>query len=276
MSVRVYKPVTSGRRGMTSRDLSGLTKHKPSKTLLRTKRTITGRSRGSVTVRHRGGGSKRFYRLVDFKMLAEGEYKVKAIEYDPNRSSHIALLETEAGIKSYVLAGTGMKVGQKLKSGIKTDIKPGNRMSLASIPTGTSIYNIELTPGRGGQLVRSAGTSAQLTAKDNGFGLVKLPSGEVRLIPLAAFATIGSVGNESHQHIKWGTAGRRRRLGWRPTVHGKSMNPVDHPLGGGEGHTGPGRLPRTPWGKMAIGAKTRKRKSTTKYIVRTRHQSKRR
>lgn len=276
MAIRNYSPTTPGRRGMTSRDTAKLSHKRPPKALIVTKRATNGRNdQGKITIRHRGGGAKRYYRLVDFKGQFGESATVKALEYDPNRSAHIALIEDANGKPYYVLAEASMKVGQAIKFGTKTEIKPGNRAQLASIPLGTSIHNIELIPGKGGQLVRAAGMSARIAAKDGDYAQVRLPSGEIRLIHLSAYATIGSVSNEAHQHINWGSAGRRRRLGIRPRVGGKKMNPVDHPMGGGEGKSGPGRLPRTPWGKIAIGGKTRRRKSTAKYIVRSRHMAKR-
>ncbi|MBI3984226.1 50S ribosomal protein L2 [Candidatus Microgenomates bacterium] len=275
MSVRVQRPTTPGRRGMTSRDLDQITKKRPEKSLLKTRAGTVGRSKGKITIRHRGGGVKRYYRQVDFRGSEGWSGTVRGIEYDPNRSAHIALIEADDGSKHYVLAETRMRVGQKVQMSTEAAIKPGNRLPLQNIPPGTAVYNLELRPGAGGQLVRSAGATAQLTAKDDTYAHIKLPSGEIRLIRLDCYATIGNVGNEAHQHIKWGSAGRRRRLGWRPTVRGKATNPVDHPMGGGEGQTGPGRIPRTPWGKIAIGAKTRRRKSTNKYIVRGRKVGKR-
>ena len=276
MAIRSYKPTTPARRGMTSRDSVELTGAKPAKSLLVAKSALSGRNnQGQVTTRHRGGGVKRFYRLVDFKGLAESEARVVSIEYDPNRSANIALLEDAAGNKRYVLAGSGMKIGSVVKVAPKAAIKSGNRLALASIPLGSSIYNIELETGKGGQLVRSAGGRAQLVAKEGKYAQIKLPSGEVRLVPLACYATLGSVGNPAHQNIKWGSAGRRRRMGRRPTVRGKAMNPADHPMGGGEGQSSPGRLPRTPWGKIAIGLKTRRRKQTDKMIIRSRKMGRR-
>ncbi len=275
MAIKVYNPTTAARRGMTTRDLAAITKKRPAKSLTRAKNTITGRNnQGKITVRHRGGGQKRFYRLVSFSNLPD-EVTVAAIEFDPNRSAYIAHVKDPGGKPYYVLAASDMKVGQTLLTGKKVEIKSGNRLALKNIPLGMPIYNVELAPNRGGQVARSAGNRAQIAAKDKGYAQVRLPSGEIRLISLECFATIGGVGNEAHQHIKWGSAGRRRRLGFRPSVHGKAMNPADHPLGGGEGKTGPGRLPRTPWGKIAIGAKTRRRKSTAKLIVRSRHASRR-
>ncbi len=276
MAIRSYAPTTPARRGMTSRDLARVSTRKPERSLITKHKMVTGRNQqGKITVRHRGGGVKRFYRLVDFKGAYGETAKVKAIEYDPNRSANIALIENEAGQKFYVLATAGLKLGQTLQLGVRTEIKAGNRAALRSIPVGSTIHNIELTPGGGGQLVRSAGAGAQITAKEGKYAQIKLPSGEIRLIRLDGYATIGSVGNEAHQNIKWGSAGRKRRLGIRPRVGGKKMNPVDHPMGGGEGKSGPGRLPRTPWGKIAIGGKTRRRKATQKYIIRSRHAAKR-
>lgn len=272
---KVYKPITPGRRGMSVRDTAAITKSKPAKSLVVSKKQSGGRNQqGKLTVRHRGGGAKRLYRLVDFKNI-EGDVKVVAIEYDPNRSANIALVEDKLGKPHYVLAGARMRVGQTLKTANKAEVKAGNRLKLKHMPLGSSVYNIELNPGKGGQIARSAGSSARLSAKDGKYAHIRMPSGEVRLILLECFATLGSVGNPSHQNIKWGSAGRRRRLGWRPAVRGKAMNPVDHPMGGGEGVSGPGRLPRTPWGEIAIGKKTRRRKQTSKYVVRSRKQARR-
>lgn len=276
MSIKTYKPTTPGRRGMSALDNSALSKAKPTKSLLRKLPAKSGRNnQGQITTRHRGGGVKRFYRLVDFKALEGQELTVKSIEYDPYRSANLALVEDKAGKLSYILAPARVKVGKVLEVGKGAAITSGNRLQLKNIPLGTAIYNIELTEGRGGQLVRSAGTNAQLTAKEGKYAQIKLPSGEVRMVLLSCYATIGSVGNEQHQNIKWGSAGRKRRLGVRPTVRGKAMNPVDHPLGGGEGVSGPGRIPRTPWGKTAIGGNTRRRKQTSKYIIRGRKQGRR-
>ena len=278
MAIKLYKPTTPARRGMTTADTDAITKRKPEKSLLVAKKRISGRNnQGKITVRHRGGGAKRFYRLIDFKFLAGREATVTAIEYDPNRSAHIALVNLENGRKAYILAGAGMQVGDKLGSGADVEIKRGNRMPLSAIPAGTQIYNIELVIGKGGQLVRSAGARAQLVAKEGDFAQVRLPSGEVRLIHQNCLATIGSVGNEAHQNIKYGSAGRRRRLGWRPSVRGKAMNPVDHAHGGGEGAQPIGLKagPQTPWGKPALGYKTRNRKRTDAMIVRSRHKARR-
>lgn len=281
MAIRLYKPTTPARRGMTTQDTSAITKKKPEKSLLVAKKRNAGRNnQGKITVRHRGGGAKRFYRLIDFKFLEGKKAEVIAIEYDPNRSSNIALLQLETNgqaKKAYIIAGSGMQVGDKIESGSDVEIKKGNRMPLSAIPTGTLIYNIELVLGKGGQLVRSAGTKASLVAKEGDFCQVRLPSGEVRLIHKNCMATIGNVGNEAHQNIKYGSAGRRRRMGWRPSVRGKAMNPVDHAHGGGEGAQPIGLKagPQTPWGKPALGYKTRNRKATDAMIVRSRHKARR-
>jgi len=282
MAIRLYKPTTPARRGMTTQDTSAITKKKPEKSLLVAKKRNAGRNnQGKITVRHRGGGAKRFYRLIDFKFLEGKKAEVIAIEYDPNRSSNIALLQLETANgqnkKAYIIAGSGMKVGDKIESGQDVEIRKGNRMPLNAIPTGTQIYNIELVLGKGGQLVRSAGTKASLVAKEGDFCQVRLPSGEVRLIHKNCMATIGNVGNEAHQNIKYGSAGRRRRMGWRPSVRGKAMNPVDHAHGGGEGAQPIGLKagPQTPWGKPALGYKTRNRKATDAMIVRSRHKARR-
>ncbi len=282
MAVKLYKPTTPARRGMTTADTSTLTAKKPFKGLLASKKAGSGRNnQGKITIRHRGGAVKRFYRLVDFDFKGIEGAEVRTIEYDPNRSAHIALVRMDNGRHAYVIAGTGMKVGDRLASGEEAEIRRGNRLPLRSIPAGTQIYNIELVQGKGGQLVRSAGARAQLVSKESSienFYQVKLPSGEVRLIHEECYATIGTVGNEAHQNIKYGSAGRRRRLGWRPAVRGKAMNPVDHPHGGGEGGTSIALRvgSKTPWGKPALGLKTRRRKLTDAMIVRGRKQGRRR
>lgn len=278
MAIKLYKPTTPARRGMTTQDTDAITKKRPEKSLLVAMKRGSGRNnQGKITVRHRGGGAKRFYRLIDFKFLEGKKAEVIAIEYDPNRSAHIALVLLENGKKAYILAGSGMKVGDKISSGQDAEIKKGNRLPLHSIPAGTQIYNIELVLGKGGQLVRSAGSKASLVAKEGDFCQVRLPSGEVRLIHKNCMATIGGVGNEAHQNIKYGSAGRRRHMGWRPSVRGKAMNPVDHAHGGGEGQQPIGLKagPQTPWGKPALGYKTRNRKSTDAMIVRSRHKARR-
>ncbi len=276
MAVEKYKPTTPGRRDMTSQDTSSITAKKPKKSLTAPKQRISGRGNdGKITTRHRGGGSKRKYRQVDFRLQDGIKGVVESIEYDPNRTARIALIKTEDEQYAYILAGAKMSVGDKIEAGSEAAIKPGNRLPLASIPLGSSIYNIEMHIGKGGQLVRSAGARAQLTSKEGEYAFVRLPSGEVRLIHQNCYATLGSVGNEQHQNITIGSAGRNRRKGKRPSVRGKAMNPVDHPMGGGEGLSGPGRLPRTPTGKIAIGKKTRRRKRGQELIVRSRNKSRR-
>lgn len=278
MAIKQYRPTTPARRGMTTQDTASITKKKPEKSLIVAKKVGSGRNnQGKITVRHRGGGVKRFYRLVDFRYAGKNGV-VTAIEYDPNRTARIALVELEDKTKAYVLAGSGMKVGDKISSGPDAEIRRGNRLPLKNIPAGTQIYNIELVLGKGGAIARSAGSKAQLVSKEGEFCQVKLPSGEVRLVHQDCLATIGSVGNEAHQNIKYGSAGRRRKMGWRPSVRGKAMNPVDHAHGGGEGNTSIGLKagPQTPWGKPALGYKTRNRKLTDKMIVRSRHQGRRR
>ena len=283
MAVKLYKPTTPARRGMTTRDTSAVTKQKPERSLIVAKKTGSGRNnQGKITVRHRGGGVKRFYRLVDFNFKTVASAVITAIEYDPNRSANIALVQIEGGSKAYILAGSGMKVGDQLASGEGAEVRKGNRLALKNIPAGTQIYNIELVLGKGGQIARSAGTKAQLVSKESsqaGFVQVRLPSNEVRLVHEECQATIGTVGNEAHQNIKYGSAGRRRRLGWRPSVRGSAMNPVDHPHGGGEGAQATSIFKygqKTPWGKPALGLKTRRRKLTDAMIVRGRKQGRRR
>jgi len=277
MPIKTYKPTTPGRRGMTNQDFTSITGKKQVKSLLKIKKGKVGRnSRGKITIRHRGGGSKRFIRLVNFSLPIGTTAKVESIEYDPGRSAHIALIKDQDGKYHYVLAAKGMKPGSKLLASEEGSIDRGNRLPLKSIPTGTSIHAIELKPGAGAQLVRSAGVSARLIVKEGNYAHVRLPSGEVRIINMNCMATIGTVGNDQHQNIKWGKAGRKRNKGIRPSVRGKAMNPADHPMGGGEGVTGPGRIPRTPWGQVAIGRKTRSRKLKNKFIARNRHQAKRR
>jgi large subunit ribosomal protein L2 len=282
MAIKLYKPTTPGRRGMTTADTAAITKKKPTKSLIVIKKTGSGRNnQGKITVRHRGGGVKRFYRLVDFDFKGVKSAVVEAIEYDPNRSAHIALVRLDNHKPAYILAGSGMKVGDQLASGDEAAIRAGNRLPLKNIPTGTQIYNIELVLGKGGQIARSAGAKASLISKEApkpGFVQVRLPSGEVRLVNENCQATIGTVGNEQHQNIKYGSAGRKRRLGWRPQVRGKAMNPVDHPHGGGEGQQ-PTAIykygQKTPWGKPALGLKTRRRKATNAMIIRGRGKGRR-
>ena len=278
MAIKIYKPTTNGRRHMTSSDFAETTKTKPEKTLLESQSHTAGRnSYGHITVRHRGGGHKQKYRIIDFKRNKDNaKAVVKAIEYDPNRTANIALLHYTDGIKAYILAPKGLKVGDVVESGDSVDIKPGNALELKNIPTGTSIHNIELKPGKGGQLVRSAGASAQVLGADGDYTLVRLQSGEVRKILSSCRATIGTVGNEQHSLIQLGKAGRKRWLGKRPQSRGSVMNPNDHPHGGGEGKAPVGRpQPMTPWGKKARGIKTRDtKKASEKLIIRHRKGSK--
>ena len=278
MAIKIYKPTTNGRRNMTTSDFAEITKSKPERTLLESQSHTAGRnSYGHITSRHRGGGHKQKYRIIDFKRNKDNaKAVVKAIEYDPNRTANIALLHYTDGIKTYILAPKGLNVGDVVESGANADIKPGNALPLKNIPTGTSIHNIELRPGKGGQLVRSAGTSAQVLGSDGKYTLVKLQSGEVRKILSVCRATIGVVGNEQHSLIQLGKAGRSRWLGRRPQSRGSVMNPNDHPHGGGEGKAPVGRpQPMTPWGKKARGIKTRNSKrASEKLIVRHRKGSK--
>ena len=274
MAVKQYKPTTPSRRNMSSPSFAEVTKFTPEKSLVTTKKKNAGRnSYGKITVRHHGGGNKQKYRLVDFKRNVEGEAKVIGVEYDPNRTAYIALLENEAGKKSYIIAPVGLTDGDVVAAGADADIKPGNVLPISAIPVGTIIHNIELYPGKGAQLVRSAGAFAQLMAKENGNAQVRLPSGEVRIVRLDCKATIGQVGNVEHETVKLGKAGKTRHLGIRPTVRGSVMNPCDHPHGGGEGKSPVGRPgPVTPWGKPALGYKTRNKKArTNKFIVKRRN-----
>ena len=274
MPTMKYKPTTPARRHMVSPSFDEITKSTPEKSLIVTKKKHAGRnSYGKITVRHQGGGNKLKYRIIDFKRQDTDPATVVGVEYDPNRTAYIALLETEAGKKSYVIAPAGVTDGDVLYSGADADIKPGNTLPIANIPVGTFIHNIELYPGKGAQLVRSAGAAAQLMAKENGVAQVRLPSGEVRIIRLDCVATIGQVGNIEHDTIKIGKAGKKRHMGIRPTVRGSVMNPCDHPHGGGEGRAPIGRPgPVTPWGKPALGYKTRNRKArTNKFIVKRRN-----
>ncbi len=273
MAIKKIKPTTNARRGMTVASFKGLTKKRPEKSLTLSLSKRAGRNiSGRITVHHRGGGAKRLYRIVDFKQTKDMPAKVKSIEYDPNRSAYITLLEYEDKKKVYVLAPQKLKVGDTILSGEKVEVKPGNRMPLGKIPVGTSIYNIELYPGRGGQLARGAGARAQLVGKEGKFAQVKLPSSEIRVVPKEARATIGVVSNPEHSIIKIGKAGRKRHMGIRPSVRGKVKNPVDHPHGGGEGRQSIGLVhPKTPWGKPALGYKTRDRKKkSNKMIIRER------
>ncbi len=274
MAVKQYKPTTPSRRNMSSPSFAEVTKFTPEKSLVTTKKKNAGRnSYGKITVRHHGGGNKQKYRLVDFKRNVDGSAKVIGVEYDPNRTAYIALLENEEGNKSYIIAPVGLTDGDVVSAGADADIKPGNVLPIAQIPVGTVIHNIELYPGKGAQLVRSAGAFAQLMAKENGTAQVRLPSGEVRIVRLDCKATIGQVGNVEHETIKVGKAGKTRHKGIRPTVRGSVMNPCDHPHGGGEGKSPVGRPgPVTPWGKPALGYKTRNKKArTNKFIIKRRN-----
>ena len=271
MAIRVYKPMTNGTRQRSVLTSADITKATPEKSLVVTKKKTNGRNnQGKITVRHRGGGVKRKYRLIDFKRVKDGITAiVSAIEYDPNRSSNIALITYKDGVKSYILAPKGLNVGDVVESGVKTDVKVGNTMEIMNIPVGTVIHNIELRPGKGGQLARSAGNSAQILGREGKYVLIRLASGETRMILGTCRATIGVVGNEDYGLVKVGKAGRTRYKGIRPTVRGSVMNPNDHPHGGGEGRAPIGRSgPMTPWGKPALGLKTRKnKKQSDKYIV---------
>ena len=276
MATKSFKPVTPARRHMTVSGFEGIDKKaKPERSLTEVLKKHAGRnSYGRITVRHHGGGNKQKYRIIDFKRnKLDMSATVLRLEYDPNRSAYIALLQYEDGEKRYILAPVGLKAGDQVISSTGADIKPGNCLPLANIPTGTIIHNIEMYPGKGGQLVRSAGTFAQLMAKENGVAQIRMPSGEVRIIRLDCKATIGQVGNIEHENISIGKAGRKRHMGWRPTVRGSVMNPNDHPHGGGEGKSPVGRPgPVTPWGKPALGYKTRKTKNRTdKFIVKRRN-----
>ena len=275
MSIKVFKPTTNARRNMSVTDYSELSKVAPEKSLLKPLAKNSGRnSYGRITVRHRGGGNRRKYRVIDFKRTKfDIEAVVKTLEYDPNRSAHIALIEYADGVKSYILAPVGLKVGDKVVAGPAADIKPGNALPLVNIPVGTFVHNVELYPGKGGQLARAAGNAAQLMAKEGVYALLRLPSGELRNVPVNCMASIGQVGNTDHENVKIGKAGRTRHMGIRPTVRGSVMNPNDHPHGGGEGKSPIGRPgPVTPWGKPALGYKTRAKKNRSdKLIVKRRN-----
>ena len=272
MAVKRYRPTSAGQRFITTIDTSDLTKKKPEKSLVEVKKKHSGRNNnGHITVRHKGGGTRKQYRIIDFKRQKDViPAKVAAIEYDPNRSARIALLNYKDGEKRYILAPVGLEIGQILFSGETADIKTGNCLPIKNIPLGTVIHNIELRPGEGGKLVRSAGSSAQLMAKEGEYAQVRMPSGEVRKIAMVCRATIGQLGNLDHENVVIGKAGRIRHMGKRPSVRGIAMNPVDHPHGGGEARSTSGRPPTTPWGQMTMGKKTRRNKRTTKMIVRKR------
>ena len=275
MAIKTFKPTTPARRQMTGTDYSGLSKVEPERSLLAPLKKSSGRNNtGAITVRHRGGGNRRKYRVIDFKRdKFDIPAKVLTLEYDPNRSAHIALVEYEDGEKRYIIAPEGLTVGTVIYAGPNADIKPGNALPMINIPVGTFIHNIEMYPGKGAQIARSAGISAQLMAKEGKYALIRMPSGELRKLPVNCMATIGSVGNTDHENVSIGKAGRKRHMGWRPTVRGSVMNPCDHPPGGGEGRAPIGRPgPVTPWGKPALGYKTRKKSHRSdKYIVKRRH-----
>jgi large subunit ribosomal protein L2 len=278
MAIKQYNPTSPARRGMTTQDFDSITTKKPLRSLLVPKRRGNGRNnQGRITTRHKGGGAKKFYRLVNFKLADGITATIEHIEYDPNRSARIARIKENNGTYHYILASQGMKIGQNVSSGSEVAIETGNRLPLISIPIGSTIHAIEMKVGQGAKMVRSAGNSAQLMGRDNGYAQVRLPSGEVRLINENCSASIGVVGNEQHQNVKIGKAGRNRNLGKRPSVRGVVMNAVDHPHGGGDGgRHRMAKAPRTPWGQKTLGYKTRRRKSTSQFIVRSRHESKRR
>lgn len=274
MAVKIYKPITPGQRGMTGYSFEEITKEKPERSLIVIKKEHAGRNMyGRVTVRHRGGGHKRYIRIVDYKRDKRNiPAEVKAIEYDPNRTARLALLSYADGEKSYIIAPIGMKVGDMVMAGPNAEIRTGNSLPIANIPVGTQVHNIELNEGRGGQLARSAGTSAQLLSKEGEYAQVRMPSGEVRLIRRTCYATIGQVGNLDHGNVKLGKAGRKRHMGIRPTVRGTAMSPRDHPHGGGEGRQPTGMPgPKSPWGKPTRGYRTRRNKRTDRFIVRRRN-----
>ncbi len=277
MAIKAYKPTTPGRRGMTSQDFSDITTRKPLKSLIKIKKSTAGRNnQGRITTRHRGGGVKRMYRLMNHQLAAGTSAVVEHIEYDPNRSARIARIKDQHGLYHYILASRDMGVGTKIESGATAPVEAGNRLPLANIPVGSQIYGIEIQAGKGGQMVRSAGTKAQLMAKEGDYAQVRMPSGEVRKFRIECMASLGVVGNEQHQNVKIGSAGRNRRKGIRPGVRGVVMNAVDHPHGGGDGgRHGTGKAPRTPWGQLTLGYRTRRRKNTDKDIIKSRHEAKR-
>ena len=277
MGIRAYRPITPAQRQKTTEDYDQITTNKPMKALLRAKKQQAGKNnQGRITVRHRGGGVKRHYRIVTYRLPANLTFTVEEIEYDPNRSARIARVKDENGVYYYVLADTKMTKGTTFKTGVEAEVEESNRLPLESIPVGTFVYAVELTPGHGAQMVRAAGASAQLMAKEDGYATLRMPSGEVRKVLLACEASIGTVSNLQHQNVKIGSAGRRRRKGIRPTVRGVVMNATDHPHGGGDGgRHGSGKAPRTPWGQLTLGYRTRHNKKTNKMIVRSRHEGKR-
>ena len=278
MAVREYKPTSPARRGMSTQDFDGVTAKKPLKSLIKIKKgSVARNNQGRITTRHRGGGVRRYYRLLNFKLAPGTSATIEQIEYDPNRSARIARVKDQDGQHHYILAAKGMKPGDKLVASEEAAIERGNRLPLKNIPNGTVIHAVELQPGRGAQLARTAGVSAQLVAKEDAWAQVRLPSGEIRLISVEAMASIGPVGNEQHQNVNIGSAGRKRRMGIRPSVRGVVMAAADHPHGGGDGgRHRMARPPTTPWGQKTLGYKTRRRKSTNKFIIRSRHQAKRR
>jgi large subunit ribosomal protein L2 len=283
MAIKQYKPTTPGRRGMTTQDFDGITTNKPLKSLLAPKRRGNGRNnQGRITTRHKGGGAKKFYRIMNFKLAAGKSAVIEHIEYDPNRSARIARIKENDGTYHYILAAKGMKPGQTITSGEEAAIEVGNRLALKDMPVGSTVHAIELKVGGGAQAVRSAGTGAQLMGIDNGYAQLRMPSGEVRMVNENCMASVGVVGNEQHQNVKIGKAGRSRHKGIRPSVRGVVMNAADHPHGGGDGGRhgigggkNHGSAPKTPWGQKTLGYKTRRRKYTDKYILRSRHQGKR-
>lgn len=277
MAIQNYKPTTNGRRGMTSQNFDDITTRKPLKSLLRIKKSTAGRNNtGRITTRHRGGGVKQKYRLMNHQLAPGTIATVEHIEYDPNRSARVARIRDQHDLRHYVIADNNMKVGTTIQSGADAPVETSNRLPLSSIPVGSQIYGIELQAGKGAQVVRAAGTKAQLMAKEGNYALVRMPSGEVRKFRIECMASLGVVGNEQHQNVKIGSAGRKRRMGIRPTVRGVVMNAADHPHGGGDGgRHGTGKAPRTPWGQLTLGYRTRRRKSTSKMIVKSRHDAKR-
>lgn len=277
MSIKIFNPTTPARRGMTSEDYGEITTKKPLKSLLKSKKQNAGRNNsGKITVRHRGGGVKRHYRLLNHNLMDGLKLTVEEIEYDPNRSARIARVKDQNGSYYYVLADSNMKKGMSFATGSEAGVESSNRLKLADIPVGTMIYAVELTPGRGAQLIRAAGASAQLMAKEGDYASIRMPSGEVRKVLLTAKASVGTVGNVQHQNIKIGSAGRKRRKGIRPTVRGVVQNATDHPHGGGDGgRHGAGKAPRTPWGQLTLGYKTRTRKESNKMIIKSRHEARR-
>lgn len=278
MAVKAYNPTTPARRGMSTQDFGAITSKKPFKSLIEIKKGPVARNnQGRITTRHRGGGARRYYRLLNFKLPPGTSATIEQIEYDPNRSARIALVKDQDGQHHYILAAKGMRPGKRLIVEEEAAVERGNRLPLKNIPSGTVIHAVELQPGKGAQLARTAGSSAQLIAKENAWAQVRLPSGEIRLISIEAMASIGAVGNEQHQNVQIGSAGRKRHMGVRPTVRGVVMAAADHPHGGGDGGRHKmARPPTTPWGQKTLGFKTRRRKTTNKFIVRTRHQGKRR